>query len=549
MASDKTLAATIKLRDEMTKVLEDINKNLGDFQEDINLASNHLGNMQDSMNTVGNSANSFNNDINSSEDSIKSFSNAINGLALKELGSSMAEAGKQVLSAVWDVVETTKEWEAEVAQQEFIYNNLDSSIQKVIDSSSEEARALGMTSQQYANISTNLDSYYKNMGLTTDQITSMSTETMNLVSDMAAFADVDTTQAAQEFKSALMGNFEAVDKYGVSLSAATLENSEYVKSLGKSWNQLTDNEKMLAAYNEILRQSSDYTGLGAQEASEFGAQWKLLKQDVKEATSALGSQLLPILAPIVQWIGNATRAVGDWAAEHPKLAQFIMVSVAAIGAILVVGGGLLTFLGMCAIAMTAVSTAGGIMAVVMGALTSPITLVIAAIGLLISAGLALGANWDWVCNKATELKEWVVDKFIEIKENAIREWEAFKDNTIQFFNDTVDQVKEIWDNLTTFLSNPIQGTINIIKNYADRHSKDGSNAFGLNRVPYDGFVSELHAGEKVLTANEAREYDKGKSSNGITINFYGTQISKDVDVDDMLYKITRKLKVAQLSQG
>ena len=36
-------------------------------------------------------------------------------------------------------------------------------------------------------------------------------------------------------------NYEAVDKYGISLSASTLENSEFVKSLGKSWNQLSDN--------------------------------------------------------------------------------------------------------------------------------------------------------------------------------------------------------------------------------------------------------------------------------------------------------------------
>lgn len=35
---------------------------------------------------------------------------------------------------------------------------------------------------------------------------------------------------------------------------------------------------------------------------------------------------------------------------------------------------------------------------------------------------------------------------------------------------------------------------------------DGSHAAGLAYVPYDGYVAELHRGERVLTASEAREY-------------------------------------------
>ena len=36
---------------------------------------------------------------------------------------------------------------------------------------------------------------------------------------------------------------------------------------------------------------------------------------------------------------------------------------------------------------------------------------------------------------------------------------------------------------------------------------DGSHANGLRSVPYDGYVAEMHAGEEILTAKEAREYD------------------------------------------
>lgn len=42
---------------------------------------------------------------------------------------------------------------------------------------------------------------------------------------------------------------------------------------------------------------------------------------------------------------------------------------------------------------------------------------------------------------------------------------------------------------------------------------DGSHAGGLMSVPYDGYTAELHAGERVLTAYEARNYS-GQSSSG-----------------------------------
>ena len=75
------------------------------------------------------------------------------------------------------------------------------------------------------------------MGMPTDQTAELSDKTMNLVADLGAVVDMPFDEAMDWFKSGHMGNYEALDVFGVNLSAATLENSEYVKSLGKSWNQ------------------------------------------------------------------------------------------------------------------------------------------------------------------------------------------------------------------------------------------------------------------------------------------------------------------------
>lgn len=84
----------------------------------------------------------------------------------------------------------------------------------------------------------------------------------------------------------------------------------------------------------------------------------------------------------------------------------------------------------------------------------------------------------------------------------------------------------------------ISGAVNAVKdsklnpaNWFGGDKEDGSNAYGLDRVPFDGYKAVLHEGERVLTAREARELDKGSTSsvsNSITVNVNGAQDARKV---------------------
>lgn len=61
---------------------------------------------------------------------------------------------------------------------------------------------------------------------------------------------------------------------------------------------------------------------------------------------------------------------------------------------------------------------------------------------------------------------------------------------------------------------------------AAKQAASGSHANGLDYVPYNGYVAELHKGERVLTKQENVRYNKGEgnaSGNGDTFIFYNTQ--------------------------
>lgn len=51
--------------------------------------------------------------------------------------------------------------------------------------------------------------------------------------------------------------------------------------------------------------------------------------------------------------------------------------------------------------------------------------------------------------------------------------------------------------------------------YIDGAPVDGSHANGLARVPYDGYIAELHEGERVLTENEALDYNRGFNNSAV----------------------------------
>jgi hypothetical protein len=49
---------------------------------------------------------------------------------------------------------------------------------------------------------------------------------------------------------------------------------------------------------------------------------------------------------------------------------------------------------------------------------------------------------------------------------------------------------------------------------------DGSHAGGLDYVPFDGYVADLHKGEQMLTAEEARDNRRGGKVVSVVQNIY-----------------------------
>lgn len=150
-------------------------------------------------------------------------------------------------------------------------------------------------------------------------------------------------------------------------------------------------------------------------------------------------------------------------------------------------------------------------------------------------------NWENVKAGYGAVGNWFSETFEQGKKAAAESWSDAKEvfsaiwNNIEdvfskgaeigenIISDIKEGISNAWDNLKTWFNNLWDSlfgnrTVDVDVN------KHGSgsvspNANGISYVPYDGYYSVLHEGERVLTAEENKAYNNGATGNtsGITI--------------------------------
>lgn len=150
---------------------------------------------------------------------------------------------------------------------------------------------------------------------------------------------------------------------------------------------------------------------------------------------------------------------------------------------------------------------------------------------------------------AASIVETLLTYFIEhlpdIVEGAMQMGDAVIDGII-------DGISAAWDSLVSWFNGLWDNLFGNRSVNVDVNSSgtDGSHAGGLDYVPYNNYVANLHRGEMVLTSAEATEYRKGNANaaGGMTFNIdiNGIQFS---DVNSMAHALADRISYELQAQS
>lgn len=120
-----------------------------------------------------------------------------------------------------------------------------------------------------------------------------------------------------------------------------------------------------------------------------------------------------------------------------------------------------------------------------------------------------GEFFSGLLENLREIFEGVIEFFAEVGGDII---EGIKQGISDAWDGLVSWFEGLWDDLFGDRSVDVDVDVNEDR---DSRSSDGSHRTGLAYVPFDGYIAELHQGERVLTAEEAKNY--GSDPRGVTI--------------------------------
>lgn len=249
------------------------------------------------------------------------------------------------------------------------------------------ATSLGQSKQSALDAIATFGVFGKAAGLTGDQLSGFATELTTLASDLASFGNTSPEEAITAIGAALRGESEPIRAYGVLLDDATLRQEALSMGIVSTTKQaLTPQQRVLAAHQAILKQTSDAQGDFARTAGGLANQQRILAAVFENTKAVVGGALLPTFTKIVAEGTKVFQIVSDIASQNQEL----IASVAKVTAI--VGGAALAVAGL---GFTFIGIGGAITGVgaVLGGLATALGFVLSPVGLITTALVSGAAAW------------------------------------------------------------------------------------------------------------------------------------------------------------
>lgn len=248
--------------------------------------------------------------------------------------------------------------------------------------------------------------------------------------------------------------------------------------------------------------------------------WRELQVGIADVVNGAGAQEFlqgvaqkaDELVPKIQGIVQKAFEFGNTVRENWGPIKETLIGVGTAAGIVAAGMGTLKVISTVTTMVQGFKTAMGLAtagqwAMNTAMLASPLTWVVIGIAAVVAAGVLLYRNWDTVKAKASELWQRLLDNpLLALVAGPFGAIIAAGISLYKHFDDVKRVFNKFKDAITSFkvpgwvskIGGALSGAASKVGNFIS-----GSHATGLNTVPYDGYIAELHKGEMVIPARQS----------------------------------------------
>jgi hypothetical protein len=188
----------------------------------------------------------------------------------------------------------------------------------------KSANSVGLAKSEYLELASVLGAQLKNMGIPLDQIAGKTDTLVRLGADLAATYGGTTKEAVEALGSALRGETDPIERYGVSVKAADIAAQQAADGTAKLTGEAGKQAKTMALLALVNKQTADAQGQFNREQDTAAVQAQIAAANFEDMKAALGTALLPAITAVMSKLAAL-------AALLTKHKTATLIAVAAIG--------------------------------------------------------------------------------------------------------------------------------------------------------------------------------------------------------------------------
>jgi phage-related protein len=367
----------------------------------------------------------------------------------------------------------------------------------VHESSKSAAQDVGLATSEYEQLATLTGALLKGAGVPLDEVAKSAQDLTKVGADLSAMYGGTAVDAMGAINSALKGEMDPLEAFGVSLKASTIEAKALKMGLVDSAGKVTEYGKKMATIALIQEQAADSAGQFARESGSVSGQTQIMKAQFANLQASLGQQLLPVVARFAEIL---TGLIGFVSANQDWLVPTVVAItglVLAIKAYQLAQAAWIVVQEMATVAQLAFNAAMAM---------NPIGLIVIAIAALI-AGLILAykkVDWfregvDAAVAGVVEAFEWVLDTVMNVYNWVKQNWPLLLAIITGPFGLAVYAIAKYWDDIKRGVSAVIDSIKTFFQAVPGHISSALSNVWNTIKWPFEqGWDVAKQAGQSVL---------------------------------------------------